>query len=481
MINEQLENSIGFVERPNYVCAALEKDKDKRPFVHFLGGNIVAGDPFQRFTNDSGEQVVEVDTSALINELESHASKYKGPSKELCAHYVLSLATGESLSKKDLLQSARHYMKSMGYGNGSKWFAVVHYDTDNIHIHIVACRAQLIHGEVSPDGRSRPPKFSVIKSSNSYQKGWEACREIEQKFGLQVVENPDQCFGKNGDSFKRGSDQSKILRGIIGDVWKEGKPKTFSDLVIRLNNKGVMVQGVTEGGAGGLIKGIMFKLERSDGRWISGSKLKATRLTFDKLIEKEGISYLPSRDNALLGLPPNAYTLVKNATSANPPSAFSASYSTFFRVYVKIPNKNKRISAYVKNKGRTYGIYSDTHGVHLGFNAGVNINFCKKSKAQVEAEIEVERIAKLVLSLMKMMRSALSDIFHNFIVQVELHESRDDLTDTALRLNVPVIVDSTSMFDQHCEMEDAVDQQTVKQMSHLATVLGESPEPMLEH
>lgn len=479
MINEQLEYSEGFVIRTNYVCAGLEKDVEKRLFVHFLGGNIVARDPFTRYTNEAGELVVEVDTSALIAELDSHGSKYKGTSKELCAHYVLSLAAGEDLSKKDLLESARHYMKALGYGKGAKWFAVAHYDTDNVHVHIVACRAQLVHSDVSPDGRPRSPQFSIVKDSNSYQKGWGACREIEQKFGLQVVENPDQCFGMNGDLFKRGSDQSKILRGIIGDVWKEGKPKTFTDLVMRLNSKGVFIKGVTESASDGLIKGIMFKLDRADGRWISGSKLKATRLTFDKLIEKEGLNYSPARDNAILSLPVHAYTLVKNVTSHASVGMSSDVYSTLLRAYVKILNKSEVMSRYVKNKGRSYGIYSDPSGMYLGFNARLSLKFRKKSKAEVEGEIEAKRIADLVYAAMKMMKNALNDLFYNSIVQIELCEA-DDLTDTALRLNVPVTVDATSTFDQHTEMEDAVDEQIESQMSYLATVLAPGVEPHFE-
>lgn len=479
MINEQLEYSEGFVVRTNYVCAGLEKDIEKRPFVHFLGGNIVARDPFTRYTNEAGELVVEVDTSTLIAELDAHGSKYKGTSKELCAHYVLSLATGEDLSKKDLLDAAQHYMKALGYGKGAKWFAVAHYDTDNVHIHIVACRAQLVHSDVSPDGRPRPPQFSIVKDSNSYQKGWEACREIEQKFGLQIVENPDQCFGKNGDLFKRGSDQSKILRGIIGDVWKEGKPKTFTDLVVRLNAKGVLVKGVTASVSDGLIKGIMFKLDRADGRWISGSKLKASRLTFDKLIEKEGLNYSPARDNAILSLPAHAYTLVKNVTSHANVGMSSGVYSTLLRAYVKIPNKSEVVSKYVKNKGRSYGIYSDQSGMYLGFNARLSLNFRRKSKAEVEAEIEAKRIADLVYAVMKMMKSALNDLFYNSVIQIELCDD-EDLSNTALRLNVPVAVDAISTFDQHTEMEDAVDEQIEDQMSYLATVLAPSVEPHFE-
>ncbi|MDG9856967.1 relaxase/mobilization nuclease domain-containing protein [Pseudomonas nitroreducens] len=482
MVNEQMKNSKGFAIRVDYVCAntRLEKDIEKRPFVHFLGGNIISGDPFIRYANDAGEQVVDVDTSCLIKELESHAAKYKGQSEELCAHFVLSLAAGETLSKKDLLESARHYMNEMGYGRGSKWFAVVHYDTDNVHIHIVACRAQLIHSDMSPDGRPRHPQFSVVKDSNSYKKGWEACREIEQKFGLQSVENPDQCFGKNGDLFKRGSDQSKILRGIIGDVWKEGKPKTFSDLVMRLNQKGVSVQAVTESKTDGLIKGVLFKLDRPDGRWISGSKLKATRLTFDKLIEKEGINYSPYRDNSLLGLPTHAYTLVKNATPPAPTATVLSTNSALLRVYVNIPANSSSLSSFVKNKGRMYGIFSDSSGMYLGFNAIFKFNFSSKTKKEIKEAIETEWVMKLIKDLMKMLMDAFDFIFHPLHVQVEAIASDDGLTDTALRLNIPVHLDADTLYEQHSAMENAVDEQVENQMLYLSNILLQNDQPALE-
>ncbi|SDI76151.1 relaxase/mobilization nuclease domain-containing protein [Pseudomonas panipatensis] len=480
MIGEQLKKSKGFFQRVDYVCASLERDKEKRPFVQFLGGNIISGDPFTRYTNEAGEQVVDVGTSNLIFELENHAAKYKGQSEELCVHFVLSLAPGETLGQKDLLESARHYMNALGYGKGSKWFSVVHYDTDSIHVHIVACRAQMIHSDMSPDGRSRPPKFSVVKDSNSYQKGWEACREIEQRFGLQVVDNPDECFGKDGDLFKRGSDQSKILRGIIGDVWKEGKPKTFSDLVMRLNQKGVSVQALTESKTDGLIKGVLFKLDRPDGRWISGSKLKATRLTFDKLIEKEGINYSPARDNALLGLPTHAYTLVRNVTPTVPVATASNSHSALMRVYVNIPSNSNRLSSFVKNKGRMYGVFSDGSGMYLGFNAIFKLNFTSKTKKEAKEAIEAEQLARLIKSLVKMVRDALDELFYLLLVKVEIIESDFLLTDTALRLNIPVVLDSETLFEQHSCMEDAVDRQVESQMLYLSNILLPNNQPALE-
>lgn len=476
MINEQLENAKGFQTRVDYVCAALEPEK--RPLVHYLGGNMVSGDPFTRHINKAGEEVVDVDTSSLINELEAHAAKYKGPSKELCAHFVLSLATGENLGAKDLLECARHYMKSMGYGRGSKWFSVVHYDTDNTHVHIVACRAQMIHGDMSPDGRPRPPQFAVVKDSNSYQKGWEACRELEKKFNLQEVPNPDECFAKNGDIFRSATNQEKVLRGIIGDVWKEGVPKTFSELVNRLYKRGVCVKGITKTYDANKIKGIAFKLDKEDGRWTSGSSLKA-KYSFNNLILKSGIDFDPARDNAALGLSANAYTELASPKASSSDTYVVNSCSTLVRTYVKTSQKSQRVSSYIKNKGRSYGFFEDKSGMYLGFNARINLKFRKKTREEVEAEIRAEMVVKLMRALMQMMTSALAQLFHDAQVLVEICDSEDGLTEPALRLNVPVVVDADTLYDQHEEMELATDAQIEKQMSHLASVLEQSREQAL--
>lgn len=473
MINEQLENSLGFDIRVDYVCAALEKDIGKRPFVGFLGGNIVAGDPFIRT-----RQVIEVNTSELIAELDAHAGKYKGPAKDLCAHFVLSLATGENLPRKDLLECARYYMKSMGYGNGSKWFATVHYDTDNTHVHIVACRAHMKHSEVSPEGRPRPPQFSIVKDSNSYQKGWEACRELEKKFNLQVVANPDECFAKNGDLFRKSTDQEKVLRGIIGDVWKEGAPKTFSDLVSRLNKRGVLVKIAMEGTNPNLIKGIYYQLDRPDGRPMSGTDVKGTKYTLPALI-RHGVNYNPGRDNLILGISPGAYTLVNNPAPKAPSYSHAGSKDALTRVYVKIPTGNKRVTSYVKNRGRTFGIYANTSS-YLGFNVRYSLNLRKKTKAEVEAEIETERVIRMMNALIKLMKNALRDFFEDLEVQFEDLSSDSDLTETALRLNVPVTVDEQDGFTQHCEMEDAIEDQMGKQISYIRGILKNEHEHVLE-
>lgn len=473
MINEQLENSESFSIRVDYVCAALEKDISKRPFVGFLGGNIVAGDPFIRT-----EQGIDVDTSELIAELDVHAAKYKGPAKDLCAHFVLSLATGENLPRKDLLESARHYMKSMGYGNGSKWFATVHYDTDNVHIHIVACRAHMKHSDVSPDGRPRPPQFSVVKDSNSYQKGWEACRELEKRFNLQVVANPDECFAKNGDIFRKSTDQEKILRGVIGDIWKESIPKTFSELVARLNERGVLVKISMEEGNSNLIKGIYYQLDRPGGRPISGTAVKSTVYTFPALM-RHGVNYNPSRDNAILRISPGAYTLVNNPTPKVPSYSHAGSKYALTRVYVKIPAGNKRVTSYVKNRGRTFGIYANTSS-YLGFNVRSSLNLRKKTKAEVEAEIETERVVRMMNALLKLMKNALRDFFEGLEVQFEDLSSDSDLTETAVRLNVPGAVDEDDGLAQHCEMEDAIEEQVGKQLSYISSILKNEREHELE-
>lgn len=476
MINEQLEYSETSGNRVSYIFAELEKDRDKRPFVEFLGGNIIATDPFIRSMNSDGTESVEVDTSPIANELNGHVGKYKGSSKQLFAHFVLSLAEGESLGKKELLDCAKHYMQAMGYGKGAKWVASVHNDTDNQHIHIVACRAQMIHGDVAPNGKPRLPQFSIVSDSNGYKKGWEACRELEVKYKLKVVENPDQCFGKNGDLFRKGSDQAKILRGIFGDLWKEGKPKTFSELVLALNARGVATQVKTEPNNPDHIRGIMFKLSRPDGRWISGSKLKATRLTFDQLILKEGLNYNPARDNAMLGLPPTAYTLVQNAKSAMPTYQEAGSMTALRRVYIKLPLNNARIRSYVKNRGRLFGLYADSGSSYLGFNASFHLRLRKKSKSEVEIEIEAERVARIMKMMLAIIKLAIDDFFDGLEVEFEEMAPSNVLPDTAYRLNVPVVLDLPE-DDMSDVMELDVEEEVQKQMKYLATLCKGLDEP----
>jgi hypothetical protein len=336
----------------------------------------------------------------------------------------------------------------------------------------------MIHGDMSPDGRPRPPQFAVVKDSNSYQKGWEACRELEKKFNLQEVPNPDECFAKNGDIFRSATNQEKVLRGIIGDVWKEGVPKTFSELVNRLYKRGVCVKGITETYDANKIKGIAFKLDKEDGRWTSGSSLKA-KYSFNNLILKSGIDFDPARDNAALGLSANAYTELASPKASSSDTYVVNSCSTLVRTYVKTSQKSQRVSSYIKNKGRSYGFFEDKSGMYLGFNARINLKFRKKTREEVEAEIRAEMVVKLMRALMQMMTSALAQLFHDAQVLVEICDSEDGLTEPALRLNVPVVVDADTLYDQHEEMELATDAQIEKQMSHLASVLEQSREQAL--
>lgn len=476
MINEQLEYSETSENRVSYIFAELEKDREKRPFVEFLGGNIISNDPFIRSMNSDGTESVEVDTSTIANELNDHAGKYKGSSKQLFAHYVLSLAEGESLGKKELLDCAKHYMQAMGYGKGAKWVASVHNDTDNQHIHIVACRAQLIHGDVAPNGKPRAPQFSIVSDSNGYKKGLEACRELEAKYKLKVVENPDQCFGKNGDIFKKGNDQAKILRGIFGDLWKQDKPKTFSELVLKLNERGVLTQVKTEPNNPDHIKGVMFKLNRPDGRWISGSKLKATRLTFDQLILKEGINYNPARDNAMLGLQPTAYTLVQNAKHAMPTYQEAGSMTALRRVYVKLLPNNARIRSYVKNRGRLFGLYADSGSSYLGFNTSFHLRLRKKSKSEVEIEIEAERVSRIMKLMLALIKRAIDDFFDGLHIEFEEVTPSNELPDTAYRLNVPVMLDMNE-DDMSDVMELDIEEEVQKKMKYLASLCKDLDEP----
>jgi hypothetical protein len=334
----------------------------------------------------------------------------------------------------------------------------------------------MIHGDVAPNGKPRPPQFSIVSDSNGYKKGWEACRELETKYNLKAVANPDQCFAKNGDLFRKGSEQAKILRGIFGDLWKQDKPKTFSEFVLKLNERGVLTQVKTEPNNADHIKGILFKLNRQDGRWISGSKLKATRFTFDQLILKEGINYNPARDNATLGLPSSAYTLVQNAKSAVPAYREAGSMTAFRRVYVKLPPNNLRIRSYVKNRGRLFGLYADSGSSYLGFNASFHMRLRKKSKSEVEIEIEAERVARIMKMMLAIIKRAIDDFFDGLKVEFEEMAPSNELPETAYRLSIPVVFDQPE-DDLEDVMELDVEEEVQKKMKYLAIFCKGLDEP----
>ncbi len=95
------------------------------------------------------------------------------------AHFSLSPSPEDPpLTAKQWQGIAERFMAEMGWGTdtGAPWCAVVHRDTDHVHLHVMACRIDQ-HGK-------------TIADANDFRRAEAAIRRIELQFGLAAVASP---------------------------------------------------------------------------------------------------------------------------------------------------------------------------------------------------------------------------------------------------------------------------------------------------
>jgi len=90
-------------------------------------------------------------------------------------HFSLRLAPGEVLSKDKLMEIGQECAKEFGVAD-NQYICVLHKDTNEQHIHIVANRVGF-NGKVASD-------------SNSYRRMAALCRRLEKQYHLQEVLSP---------------------------------------------------------------------------------------------------------------------------------------------------------------------------------------------------------------------------------------------------------------------------------------------------
>jgi hypothetical protein len=117
----------------------------------------------------------------------------------------------------------------------------------------------------------------------------------------------------------------------------------------------------------------------------------------------------------------------------------------------------------------------------MGFNFGIAFTMRKKTRNEVEIEIEKERIAKLLASMFKLIQEVMDSLFRGMSVHFDFESNVADYPQTALRLNAPVILNDSGQFDLDKNWEESVMVQTRTQLSSLAKLCQESEkEAMLE-
>lgn len=449
MISKIKEFSQSFRERIMYEFAARQCDKEKIKLVEYVGGNLVSGNPYYEF-NEGGERKVFVDPESIIDEFESHTAMYKGESEKLCGHYILSLAVGEKLTGGEWLSAVHDYMRTLGYDESTKYVAVIHRDTNKEHVHIVSSRVRLVERDASSQRATLGANFQLVPDSNDRHKGMSAARGLEHKYELSTPKTDGWTkeLPRFADPEKY---QDNIIRGISKAIFNApNRPRTMSQLVDRFAERGIQL--MLSERANGSIRGVVLRLDRPDGKWIAGSKI------MDKLswkgLQANGVSYSPYRDDAKLG---------RGLGISQPDVAPLPKFAASHRVYVNISAPKQGLRKYVRSRSSMYDFFGDKQSYNVGFNLGLSFSHRKLKRNEVQAEIEKRLLDKMIRDSFKIVENLLQGLFSMFNVRIDYDASVSDLSQTALKLNVPFEYD---MLASTAERD--ISEQCQKQLKNIA-------------
>ncbi|MCC4272189.1 relaxase/mobilization nuclease domain-containing protein [Marinobacter nauticus] len=244
--------------------------------IYHVASQSFAKDPIVRGADGLP---VEIDTDLLESELDSLADKNQRSDLRF-AHYIISLPENEKLPTAQWEQVVRYYLAALGYDDQSKWTAVLHNDTDNQHVHILACRVV------------NNPEFGyrLISDSNDHDKGMAAMRDLERFFGLKVTPSPAETWGvdlgvaaykglqKRDASFVTDDSWINRIRPRLAYAVERSRGSSFSSFLQNCRRNGV--DPIVKMNPDGYPVGISYGFE---GRYLSGSKIKSTRLTLPAL------------------------------------------------------------------------------------------------------------------------------------------------------------------------------------------------------
>ncbi|MFD2641101.1 relaxase/mobilization nuclease domain-containing protein [Pseudomonas japonica] len=200
-------------------------------------------------------------------------------------HAVLSLDVGESLTDEQWQVAVRHYLKMMGFSTSNKYAAVLHPDTGNQHVHIVANRIRY------------EPGFKMVHDKNNFELNLQSISDIECLFGLRKAPRPEESWSVavrsrdvQGAARAHSMPYRSRLAARVGACVESTKERNgdIINLVRALRRQGVYVHLRYD--SQGLPRGIAYEF---DGRVTSGKVLKKARFTFQKLTLQEGIRYEP--------------------------------------------------------------------------------------------------------------------------------------------------------------------------------------------
>lgn len=287
MIGKKLKSSRGSsLNRVRYVYGSKKHDHDIQNIVT-ISTNCIAYKPEVGIKNnnqdDLGYMVLDMDVATKLK-LGTEGKKKK-PVRPIF-HAVLSLDKGERLTNDQWEVAVKHYLKKMGFKKTNKYVAVLHEDTGNQHVHIVANRI------------SHEPGFPMVNDKKDYERNMEAIWEIEEMFGLKKAARPEDTWNVAvGQRAVMGAAKvgempykNRLAAKVGGCVERTRERNGDMLMFVRaLRRQGVYVHLRYD--AEGAPKGISYEF---GDRVTAGSELKRARCTWQKLTGQEGIRYEPS-------------------------------------------------------------------------------------------------------------------------------------------------------------------------------------------
>lgn len=173
------------------------------------------------------------------------------PISKPVAHISLDFSAQdkEKLTNIKMIEIAREYMATMGYGN-TQYLIARHHDTDHPHLHLILNR-------IDSDGKR-------ISDQNERIRSTQVCKELTIKHGLYFAS------GKENVKRHRLREPDKAKYEIY-DALKSAVPRVnnWQELTSILGKEGIAVEFKTKGGTS-QIEGVKFT---KNGYSFSGSKI----------------------------------------------------------------------------------------------------------------------------------------------------------------------------------------------------------------
>ena len=285
MIGKITDKGIGsFRNRIEYIFG-LRKHEHALTTIRTIGRNCYSPDPLRH-----GHDKDKIDVEGMIAEFDS-VEKLRNNAIDSDRvikpvwHAILALPPGEHLDDQQWSEAIEMYLSDLGFSDLNKWVAVLHGDTDHEHVHIVANRIRL------------DEEFSMVKDSNERSRSCDSSSRIEDNFGLSKAPAPSETWGtaisRNAlEAAEREGTvplKHRMIAKIAGAVEACRAQGGDMFLLVQLLRRQRVYVHFTKS-QDGQPKGIAYEY---NGTIISGRKLKRSRLTFQKLIQQEGISYDP--------------------------------------------------------------------------------------------------------------------------------------------------------------------------------------------